>query len=105
MEMPFWLITRGIDMDKTLLEWFKTEEGKKIAFQITLDELSEIDLFRGIYDAKNGKDDFMYGISTVMECIAYKCSEEIGDAFSDMFMQNMATSEERANPNYRKEEI
>jgi len=98
--MRFWLILRGSNMDRNLLEWFKTEEGKRIAFEIVLDELLEINLFRGIYDAKNGKEEYMYGIGAVMECIAYKCNDEIGNAFSDMFVQNIATSIERANPNY-----
>jgi hypothetical protein len=38
----------------------------------------------------------MYGISTVMEWIAYRVSEEEGDAFSDVFIKNMLDSERKA---------
>ena len=31
-----------------------------------IEEMREIGIFNGRYDAKNGKEDFMYGVSTVM---------------------------------------
>lgn len=69
---------------------------KKQAYQIVFDDLMKIDLFRGRYDAKHGASEhYMYGISTVMEAIAYRVSEETGDAFSDMFIANMIKSEGR----------
>ena len=54
-------------------------------------------LFKGIYDAKNGSEKYMYGINTVMEHIAYKAdpTEETYNSFSDMFMRNMIKSKER----------
>ena len=66
---------------------------KKEAYQMVLDDLSKCDLFVGICDAKNGKESFMYGISTVMEAIAYSIDEETGDKFSDMFIKNLIDSE------------
>lgn len=50
-------------------------------------------LFVGKYDAKNGSSQFMYGIATVMELIAYKVSEADGDAFSELFYSTMIECE------------
>ena len=61
-----------------------------------IEEMSEIGIFTGKYDAKNGKEDFMYGISTVMECLAYMVSDEYGDSFSDAFVKNLIDSEQKA---------
>ena len=52
-------------------------------------------LMVGNYDAKNGSEQFMHGISTVMEWIAYRVSEADGDAFSEMFTKNLLKSEEK----------
>ena len=60
-----------------------------------IEEIREIGMFEGRYDAKNGKKDFMYGISTVMECLAYMVSDEYGDSFSDTFVNNLITSEQK----------
>jgi len=40
------------------------------AAQIVLAKLKECPLLCGKYDARNGREDYMYGISTVMEIIA-----------------------------------
>lgn len=68
---------------------------KKKAYEIVLDDLTNLKLFNGYYDAKHGKKDYMYGINTVMECIAYKINDEVGDNFSEKFIKNMILSEER----------
>lgn len=60
-------------------------------------ELRKCDLFIGKYDAKNGNEQYMYGVSTVMECLAYMISEKNGDNFSKEFIENMLTSEEKAD--------
>lgn len=57
---------------------------------------SGCDLLLGKYDAKNGSKQLMYGIDVVMEWIAYRVSEADGDAFSDLFLNNMIESEKRA---------
>ena len=67
-------------------------EDKK-AFQIVFDKLKECNLFCGKYDARNGNEDFMYGISTVMEVIAYYAGDE---EFGVMFLHNMVESQENA---------
>jgi hypothetical protein len=53
-------------------------------------------MFLGIYDAKNGSEQFMYGISTVMEFIAYNCGEEIYDEFEKIFLENLQKSVDKA---------
>ncbi len=68
---------------------------KKLAYKIVLNDLSKCGMFVGKYDARNGKEDFMYGISTVMESIAYHVSDKVGDNFSDTFIKNMIASEDR----------
>ena len=45
----------------------------------------------------NGNKNFMYGISTVMEWIAYRVSEKQGEEFSAMFLDNMIDSQEKVS--------
>lgn len=71
--------------------------ANKESAKYVFDELLKCDLFRGRYDARNGKEDFMYGVCTVMENIAYMISEECHDRFDTEFMQNMQKSEDKAN--------
>ena len=59
-----------------------------------IEEMRKCNMFNGIYDAKNGSAQFMYGISTVMECLAYRVSDEYGDSFSDTFVKNLIFSEQ-----------
>ncbi len=66
-----------------------------ITWKAVLEELKEIALFRGIYDAKNGNEHYMFGISTVMEVIANKAND---DGFEDEFLHNMKLSEEKVGP-------
>lgn len=60
-----------------------------------IEEMSECGLFVGKYDAINGSEKFMYGINTVMEYLAYQVSEEYGDKFCEMFLENMMKSEKK----------
>ena len=64
------------------------------AYRIVLNDMlnSGCGLLVGKYDGKNGKPDFMYGIQTVMEWIAYTVSEADGDYFSDLFGRNLIES-------------
>lgn len=64
--------------------------NEREAFQIVLNKLKECQLFCGKYDARNGNEHFMYGISTVMEVIASYAGDE---TFEEMFLQNMYESE------------
>ena len=63
-------------------------------YKVVFDELMNVTVFRGDYAAVNGNKHFMYGVLTVMEFIAERAGE--GDAFSDLFIQNMIMAEEIA---------
>lgn len=72
---------------------------KKLAYKIVLNDMMKENapcLFKGEYDAKNGKADYMYGINTVIEFIAYNVSDTIGNKVSDKFVNNMIKSEHKA---------
>lgn len=66
---------------------------KQEAYKIVLEDLKKIPLFMGSYDACHGNEHFMHGVAAVMESIAYKVSDEEGDAFSDEFVHNLIFSE------------
>ena len=74
-----------------------TQDAYRIVYNDILN--SECGLMVGTYDAKNGNEDFMHGIATVMEWIAYRVSEADGEAFSKLFMKNMAKSEKKVLTN------
>lgn len=55
-------------------------------YKIVLEDLKQVSLFTGKYDAKNGNEHFMFGILTVMEYIADKAGHK---EYTDMFIDNM----------------
>ena len=69
---------------------------KRIAYWIVFKDLTKNNMFNGIYDARNGNANFMYGMAIVMEQIAYNVSTKIGDEFASNFTDNMIFSEEKA---------
>ena len=69
---------------------------KEEAFLYVLNELKKCELFVGKYDAKNGNEHFMNGVACVMESIAYRAGEDIGDEFSMEFTRNLIASEDLA---------
>lgn len=72
--------------------------NKKEAYKIVYEDLINPDgcnLFRGIYDAKNGKESYMHGISLVIEYIAMNIDEETYDNFNKMFIDNLIKSKEK----------
>lgn len=68
-------------------------EEDKVA-RVVFDKLCKCSLFRGRYDAKHGSKDFMDGIGTVMEALAFMVSEECGENFADTFITNLIKSQE-----------
>ena len=63
-------------------------------FRGVYNELVDIDLFTGRYDAKHGNESFMHGVAMVMECIAAHAGYE--DEFVQMFDYNMMESQRKA---------
>ena len=67
------------------------------AFYIVFKDLTKDEgLFTGRYDAKHGSRQYMHGISSVMEYIAYRVGEDCLDAFNEHFVSNLIESEEKA---------
>lgn len=69
---------------------------KRLAYKIVFNDLKKIDVYCGVYDAKNGNPGFMYGIWTIMEHIAYEADERRVGEFNGLFSDNMDISEEKA---------
>lgn len=67
--------------------------SKEEVIKELIEEMSQCGMFVGRYDARNGSPQFMHGVNMVMEYLAYKVSEEYGDAFSDKFVKNLIESE------------
>jgi len=70
---------------------FRTE-----AYKLVFDDLTKCNMFKGIYDAKHGNEDFMYGILIIMENIALNVSEDCYEKFTAEFTKNMVESENKA---------
>lgn len=68
--------------------------NKQKAYKIVFEDIinSGCDLMVGKYDAKNGNKEFMSGVLTVMEWIAYRVDEKVGEQFSDHFVRNIIDS-------------
>ena len=78
--------------DKSTDERYNLAEASRIV----LNQLLEYNMFKGAYDARNGKPEFIYGIQTVIENIAYNIDEETGDKISDMITRNIVESMNKA---------
>lgn len=53
-------------------------------------------LFAGNYDAVNGNPEFMYGISSLLEYLAYSVDENFGNEVEDAFVKNILKSEKNS---------
>lgn len=65
---------------------------RKEEIEVLLEEMKQIGVFNGTFDAKNGSWEFMHGVACVMEYLAYQVSEEYGEKFSEEFFKNMEKS-------------
>ena len=71
----------------------KIKQTEKSSFELVFKDLTKnIGLFTGKYDASNGSEEFMYGVSAVMNYIACKAGHE---DFEDTFVANMIKSKEK----------
>lgn len=71
---------------------------KQDAYRIVYNDIlnRDIGLFLGRFDAKNGKPEFMHGISTLMEFIALECSETDYEDFQKIWFENFQKSVDNA---------
>ena len=65
---------------------------RKEEIKVLLEEMKQIGVFNGTFDAKNGSWEFMHGVACVMEYLAYQVSEDYGEKFSEEFFKNMRKS-------------
>lgn len=66
--------------------------SKQKALKEILEQMKQVSVFDGTFDAKNGSWEFMHGVACVMEYLAYQVSEEYGEKFSEEFFKNMEKS-------------
>ena len=71
--------------------------NKTEAYKIVYNDLKKVPMFVGKYDAIHGKEDFMFGICTVMEFIANEINEPTYEDFSTMWVGNVLDSYAKAN--------
>ena len=69
-----------------------TDQEKRVIKKVVDKMFADRGLFAGNYDARNGNEDFMYGISTTMEYFTHLVDENYGIEFSDKFIMNMLKS-------------
>lgn len=74
-----------------------TNEQKAVVKEVFEQMVSDIEMFRGHYDAKHGNGTFMFGLSTPLAYLAYAIGEEYGENFETIFMKNMRKSVKEAN--------
>ena len=65
---------------------------KEKTLKEVLEEMKQIGIFNGTFDAKNGSWEFMHGVACVMEYLAGRVSEEYLEKFSEEFYKNMEKS-------------
>ena len=67
---------------------------KQEAYLLVYKDLMQISMFRGSYDARNGNEDYMCGISSVMETIAWRAGgDKLVDEYNTYWCANMESSE------------
>lgn len=71
---------------------------KQDAYRIVYNDILNhgCELFQGTFDARNGSKDFMHGICTLMECIAYQVSEQDYKDFNKIWCENFQKSLDKA---------
>jgi uncharacterized phage-like protein YoqJ len=85
------------EIERFVPDTTEAREHRKAYETVLNDLLSESgpEMFRGTYDAKNGSEQYMYGICAVIEHIAYHVSDERGDEVTNLFTHNMIESEKK----------
>lgn len=61
-----------------------------------VNEMQEIGIFNGTFDAVNGSWEFMHGVACVMEYLTSQVSEECYQEFQEKFWKNFSKSVDKA---------
>lgn len=72
------------------------EQNEKDVLKKVVDEMKQIGIFIGEFDAKHGSWEFMNGVSTVMEYLAGQVSDEYLEEFEKEFSKNFQKSLDKA---------
>lgn len=70
-----------------------TNHEKMTLVNILDDMLKDNNLLLGIYDAKKGNEDFMYGIMTTIEMFFDLINKDFTYEYANAFIENMIISE------------
>ena len=68
--------------------------NKKETYLTVYEDLIKCPLYVGIYDATNGNEHFIYGISSIMDYISMKAGKL--DEYEELWNKNMRESAERS---------
>ena len=71
--------------------------NKQKTLEELLNEMRQIGIFNGSFDAKNGSWEFMHGVACVMAYLAEQVSEEYAIEFNEEFTNNFVISVDKAN--------
>ena len=72
-------------------------DNEKAVVKKVIETIMQSDgLFAGNYDAANGNPEFMFGISALLEHLAYAVDENFGNEVEDIFVKNMLKSEKKS---------
>ncbi len=74
-------------------------EEKRTLEKVIKYSMENIKLFRGEYDAKNGKEEFMHGICTLLEYLSGLVDDDFYNKVEKTFIKNMVKSKEKALTN------
>lgn len=69
-----------------------TKEEKEMLRKIVEEMMEDCAILRGKYDAKNGSQDFMFGVALVMDYLSYSVSDDFGAKNEIIFIRNMTKS-------------
>ena len=70
---------------------------RKEEIENLIEEMKQVNIFNGTFDAKNGSWEFMHGVACVMAYLAEQVSEEYAIEFNEEFTNNFVTSVDKAN--------
>lgn len=72
---------------------------KQEAYNIVYNDIINggVSFFTGTFDATNGSKQFMYGIETVMDYIAFCSGEDDYENFQNIWAENFQKSLDKAN--------
>lgn len=76
-------------MDKKLQE----------AYRMVFNDLKEYSIFNGKFDAKHGNKNYMYGVCTIGEMIAYNAGDDCYEEYEKLFHTNFEKSYKEAEEN------